>query len=82
MSVQQIAINDNALRSAAARLEAAGYQGDAFRFVESMVVSVLADGYSRVEAPPALAGPTSTEEGRRRAREIFEETRRAKEAAK
>jgi hypothetical protein len=35
----QVAVNDRALRSAAAKLEAAGYQGDAHRFVEGLVLA-------------------------------------------
>lgn len=82
MTTAQIATNAAAIRNLAARLERLGYGGDCHAEAEHIALNLLADGYKRVEAPPALAGPTSTEAGRRRAREIFEQTRRAKEAAK
>lgn len=74
--------NAAAVRNLAARLERLGYTGDSYTEAEHIALNLLADGYRPVEAPVALTGPTSTEEGRRRAREIFEEMRRAKEAVK
>jgi hypothetical protein len=79
MTAEQTAINTRALMAAAAKVERIGYDGDAYRFVEGLVVSVLADGYRKVEPPPPLHGPTSTEAGRAEARRLFEEARRKKE---
>lgn len=78
MTVEQVAINAKAIRNAAARLEAKGYDGDATAFCESLIVAVLADGYARIDPPPALRGPTSTKEGRARAKALFEEAMREK----
>ena len=75
----QTAVNTRALMAAAARLESAGYDGDAYRFCESLVVSVLADGYKRVEPPPALRGPTSTTAGRAAARALYQQIRNGNE---
>ncbi|HEU5026634.1 MAG TPA: hypothetical protein VFV01_17085 [Spirillospora sp.] len=74
----RVATNHRALMAAAAKLERAGFTGDSYRFVEGLVVNLLADGWRPVEPAPALRGPTSTEAGRRAAREIFEQTRREK----
>lgn len=62
MTATQIGVNDRALCNAAAKVESIGYTGDAHRFVESLVLSVLADGYRRIEAPPALQGPGASRE--------------------
>lgn len=60
MTADQLAVNSRALIAAAAKLDHAGYDGDAYRFVEGLVVSVLADGYRPVEKPPPMQGPCST----------------------
>lgn len=57
MTADQTAINSRTLIAAAAKLERIGYDGDAYRFVESLVLSVLADGYRKVTPPPPLRGP-------------------------
>jgi hypothetical protein len=58
MSVDQTVINSRALIAAAAKLEAKGYDGDSYRFVEGLVLSVLADGYRRLEPVPDLRPAT------------------------
>jgi hypothetical protein len=73
VTAQQVAVNHKALMEAAVQLEAAGYQGDAFRFVESLVRSVLADGYREIPKPPPLTGRGSSDDARRA---IVEQTKR------
>lgn len=51
MTPHQIALNAKAIRSGAERLEAAGYTGDAHRFVESLLLDALADGFRPVDKP-------------------------------
>lgn len=53
----QVAINDKAIRAQADRLAATGWDGDAYRFVESLLLNAVADGWKRLEPPPPLAGP-------------------------
>ncbi len=43
--------------AAADRLTRAGFDGDAYRFVEALAVNLLADGYRPVQPPPPLRGP-------------------------
>ncbi len=57
MTASQLAVNSRALMAAADRLTRAGYDGDAYRFVEGLLVNALADGYRPVEPPPPLRGP-------------------------
>lgn len=79
MTADQLAINSRALMAAAAKLEHAGYDGDAYRFVEGLVLSVLADGYRKADPPPPLRGTHSTAAARAAA---LEATRQAVQAAK
>lgn len=75
MTATQIGVNDAALRNAAEKVTAIGYQGDAHRFVEALVVSVLADGYRPLEPPIPLrpAGPIASEATRAEAKRIVAE---------
>lgn len=82
MTPAGIARNAAAIRNLAARLERLGFTGDSHTEAEHIAVNLLADGYKRVEPPPALVGTSSTEEGRAKARRLYEETRRAKEGAR
>ena len=52
--MEQAGINAKAVRNAAARLEARGFDGDAARFVESLLLDALASGYRKLEPPPPL----------------------------
>jgi hypothetical protein len=63
VTAAQIGINDRALRNAAEKVAAIGYQGDPHRFVEALIVSVLGDGYRPIEPPIPLrpAGPIASE---------------------
>jgi inosine-uridine nucleoside N-ribohydrolase len=81
MSVDQTAINARALIAAAAKLEAKGYDGDAYAFVEGLILAAIADGYRRIEPIPDLRGPSSTKAGREAARQIFEQTRKQQTGA-
>jgi hypothetical protein len=58
MTENQTAVNSRALLAAAAKLDAKGYEGDSYRFVEGLVLSVLADGYRRIEPVPDLRPAT------------------------
>jgi hypothetical protein len=58
MSVEQVAINARAIRDAAGRLEACGYEGDAVAFMESLIVSAISQGYRRIEPVPDLRPAT------------------------
>jgi len=78
MTPAQVATNNRALIAAAAKLEKAGFTGDSYRFVEALIVSVLDDGFRRIEKPTPR-GPGSTEAGREAARRLYETTRREKE---
>jgi hypothetical protein len=79
MTATQIGINDQALRNAAEKVAAIGYDGDAYRFCEGLVVSVLADGYRRLEKPPALHGPGAS---RQAIEDAIEKTEAAVRASK
>ncbi len=57
MTAAQLAVNARALMAAADRLTRAGYDGDAYRFVEHLLVNALADGYRPLEPAPPLRGP-------------------------
>jgi hypothetical protein len=57
VTIEQTAINHRALMAATTQLENAGYKGDAFRFIENLILTVLADGYRRIEPPPPPRGP-------------------------
>ncbi len=57
MTAAQVAVNSRALMAAADRLTRAGYDGDAYSFVEGLLGNALADGYRPVEPPPLLRGP-------------------------
>lgn len=57
MTAEQTAVNHRALIAAAAKLERTGYDGDAYRYVEGLVLSVLADGYRPVDKPVPARGP-------------------------
>lgn len=57
MTADQLAVNSRALIAAAAKLEHAGYDGDSYRFIEGLVLNLLADGYRPVQKPPPLRGP-------------------------
>jgi hypothetical protein len=74
VTADQTAVNHAALIAAAARLEGAGYDGDSYRFVEGLVVSVLADGYWRLEPVPAPRGPGAS-------RQAIEDAKQAAKAA-
>ena len=86
MTPQQVGINHRALRNAADKVASIGYDGDAHRFVEGLVLSVLADGYRPLDKPepePAPTGRGSTEHARRQALIAAEQAvRAAKEARK
>jgi len=73
VSADQLAINHRALRNAAAELERIGYTGDAFRFVEGLIQSVVADGYREIPKPPPLTGRGSSDDVRRA---LVEQTKR------
>jgi hypothetical protein len=77
MTAEQTAVNTRALMTAAAKLERIGYDGDAYRFVEGLVLSVLADGYRPLPKPVPLrpTTPASTPAGRAAARAIYEQAR-------
>ncbi len=57
MTAAQLAVNSRALMAAADRLTRAGFDGDAYRFVEHLLVNALADGYRALEPAPPLRGP-------------------------
>lgn len=57
MSAAQIAVNSRALMTAADKLTRAGYDGDAYRFVEDLALNLLADGYRPVDKPVPRRGP-------------------------
>lgn len=77
MTEHAVATNAAAIRNLAARLEAWGLT-DAHKRAEFIALNLLAEGYRPLEPPPALHGPTSTAAGRKRAREIWEASRREK----
>jgi hypothetical protein len=58
MTPTQVAINDRIVREYAARIEAIGYQGDACRFVEALLLGAIADGYREIEKPPRIRPAT------------------------
>jgi hypothetical protein len=78
VTTDQTVINSRALIAAAAKLEAKGFTGNAYAFVEGLILAAIADGYRRIEPIPDLHGPSSTKAGREAARQIFEQTRREK----
>ncbi len=57
MTAAQLAVNARALMAAADRLTRACFDGDAYRFVEHLLVNALADGYRPIEPPAPLRGP-------------------------
>lgn len=77
MTELEIARNHRAITNMAGRLEAWGLD-DAYKRAEFLLMNAYADGYRPVDKPPALHGPSSTEAGRRAAREIFAATLREK----
>ena len=77
MTVDQTAINHRALIAAAAKLEKAGYDGDAYRFVEGLVLSVLADGYRPLDKPVPRRGPGASRAAIDAAKRAAEEAVRA-----
>jgi len=76
----QLAVNTSVVIDEAARLEAAGYHGDAVAFVERLLLRAFSAGYRPLEPPPTPRGPGSTRRGREAARRIYETTRREKES--
>jgi hypothetical protein len=58
VTVDQTVINSRALIAAAAKLEAKGYDGDAYAFVEGLILAAIADGYRRIEPVPDLRPAT------------------------
>ena len=78
MTPADVARNAKAVANLAARLEAWGLT-DPEQRAEHVVMNLAADGYRPLDRPVPLAGPSSTEAGRRRARELFEQTRAAKD---
>jgi hypothetical protein len=56
MTVEQTAINHRALIAAADKLNRIGYDGDAYRFVEGLILAVIADGYRPIEKPIPARG--------------------------
>jgi hypothetical protein len=56
MTTDQIAVNHRALIAAADKLTRTGYDGDAYRFVEGLILAVIADGYRRIEPPVPTRG--------------------------
>jgi hypothetical protein len=75
VTTDQTVINSRALIAAAAKLEAKGYDGDAYTFVEGLILAAIADGYRRIDPVPDLHGPSSTKAGREAARALFDKTR-------
>jgi hypothetical protein len=73
----QTITNSRALLAAAAKLENTGWTGDSFRFVEGLVLSVLADGFRPLDPPVPTQGAGSTEAARRDALAIAEAAVRA-----
>lgn len=63
---RQVAVNDRAVREAAERLTATGWVGDAYRFVESLLLNAVASGWRRIEPVPPPAGRGSSDDKRRR----------------
>ncbi len=57
MSQEQTAINQRVVIEEAGRLTSAGYQGDAARFVEGLLLRAISGGYRPVEPSPPLRGP-------------------------
>lgn len=65
---QQIAVNSSALRNLADKLERWGLT-DTHARAEHIAVNLLADGYRRIETPPALR-PTNAATAEQRAAHI------------
>ena len=53
----QLAVNTSVVIDEAARLEAAGYQGDAQQFVEQLLLRAFTAGWRPVEPPVPTRGP-------------------------
>jgi len=75
----QLAVNTSVVIDEAARLESAGYHGDAVAFVERLLLRAFSAGWRPLEPPPTPRGPGSTRRGREAARRIYDQTRREKE---
>lgn len=77
----QVAVNHKAITAAVERLTATGWDGDSYRFVESLLLDALASGYRKLEPPPPLRGPGASRAAIDAARELFEETRKQQTGA-
>ena len=77
MTVEQVGINHAAIAAGALRLTATGWTGDAHAFVESLVRNAVLDGYRPLDRPVPLRGPSSTDEGREKAKRIYADMRAA-----
>jgi len=52
MTPIQVAINHAAITEAASQLSRVGYEGDAHRFCEQLVLTAIGAGYRKLEPPP------------------------------
>lgn len=53
----QLSVNTNVVIEEAARLESAGYQGNAAQFVEQLLLRAFSAGYRPLEPPVPARGP-------------------------
>jgi hypothetical protein len=54
VTVEQVSINDRAIREQADRLTATGWEGDSHRFVESLLLGAISAGWRRVDPVPPV----------------------------
>ena len=82
MTPTQLAVNSRALMAAADKLTRRGFDGDAYRFVENLIVNLLADGYRPVEPPVPARGPGASRAARKAALQAAEAAVRASKDAR
>jgi hypothetical protein len=58
----QLAVNTSVVIDEAARLESAGYHGDAVAFVERLLLRAFTAGFRPLEPPPTPRGPGARRE--------------------
>lgn len=67
MTITQVSVNASAIRNLADKLTRLGYERDDVHDVaEKLAMNLLADGYRRIETPPALR-PTNAATAEQRA---------------
>ena len=70
MTVTQVSVNASAIRNLADKLTRLGYErDDVHDIAEKLAMNLLADGYRRIETPPALR-PTNAATAAQRAAHI------------